>query len=45
MPALSQLEAAYQQYRDQPDFQQELQHLLRDYAGVDPEHSYLKDIS
>lgn len=33
MPALSQLEAAYQQYRNDPAFQQELQHLLRDYVG------------
>jgi len=33
MPALSQLEAAYQQYRNQPAFQQELQNLLRDYVG------------
>ena len=33
MPALSELEAAYQQYRSDPDFQQELQQLLRDYVG------------
>lgn len=33
MPALSELEAAYQQYRNDPDFQQELQQLLRDYVG------------
>lgn len=33
MPALSQLEAAYQQYRNDPAFQQELQHLLRNYVG------------
>ncbi len=33
MPALSQLEAAYQQYRNEPGFQQELQQLLRDYVG------------
>lgn len=33
MPALSQLEAAYQQYRNDPAFQEELQHLLRDYVG------------
>ncbi|AFZ12365.1 tryptophan synthase, beta chain [Crinalium epipsammum PCC 9333] len=33
MPALSELEAAFQQYRKDPDFQQELQQLLRDYVG------------
>jgi len=33
MPALSQLEAAYQQYRYDPAFQQELQQLLREYVG------------
>lgn len=33
MPALTQLEAAYQQYRQEPAFQQELQGLLRDYVG------------
>lgn len=33
MPALSQLEAAYQQYRQDPAFEQELQGLLRDYVG------------
>ena len=33
MPALSELEAAFEQYRNDPDFQQELQHLLRDYVG------------
>lgn len=33
MPALTQLEAAYQQYRNDPDFQQQLQQLLRDYVG------------
>ncbi len=33
MPALFELEAAYQQYRNDPDFQQELQGLLRDYVG------------
>ncbi len=33
MPALSQLETAYQQYRNDPGFQQELQQLLRDYVG------------
>ena len=33
MPALSELEAAYQQYRNDPAFQQELQQLLRDYVG------------
>ncbi len=33
MPALSELEASYWQYRDEPAFQQELQHLLRDYVG------------
>ncbi|WP_317105244.1 tryptophan synthase subunit beta [Chroococcidiopsis sp. SAG 2025] len=33
MPALSELEAAYQKYRHDPDFQQELQNLLRDYVG------------
>ena len=33
MPALAQLEAAYQQYRYAPAFQEELQQLLRDYVG------------
>lgn len=33
MPALSELEAAYQKYRHAPEFQQELQNLLRDYVG------------
>ncbi|OWY65500.1 tryptophan synthase subunit beta [Chroococcidiopsis cubana CCALA 043] len=33
MPALSELEAAYQKYRHDTDFQQELQNLLRDYVG------------
>lgn len=33
MPALSELETAYQQYRRDPSFQQELQNLLRDYVG------------
>ena len=33
MPALSELEAAFYQYRDEAGFQQELQGLLRDYVG------------
>ncbi|MFH7026783.1 MAG: tryptophan synthase subunit beta [Heteroscytonema crispum UTEX LB 1556] len=33
MPALSELEAAFYQYRDEPSFQAELQNLLRDYVG------------
>jgi tryptophan synthase beta chain len=33
MPALSELEAAFEQYRNDPGFQQELQQLLRDYVG------------
>jgi tryptophan synthase beta chain len=33
MPALSELEAAYAQYRNDPEFQQELQGLLHDYVG------------
>ncbi|MES1022093.1 tryptophan synthase subunit beta [Gloeocapsa sp. BRSZ] len=33
MPALTQLEAAYQQYRHDPEFIAELQELLRDYVG------------
>lgn len=33
MPALSELETAFQQYREEPGFQQELQALLRDYVG------------
>jgi tryptophan synthase beta chain len=33
MPALAELESAYQQYRHDPDFQAELQQLLRDYVG------------
>lgn len=33
MPALSELEQAYQQYRYDESFQQELQNLLKDYVG------------
>lgn len=33
MPALSELEAAFYQYRHDPTFQQEFQGLLRDYVG------------
>ena len=33
MPALSELETAYSQYKDDPDFLQELQGLLKDYVG------------
>ncbi|MEJ1932350.1 tryptophan synthase subunit beta [Nostoc sp. NIES-2111] len=33
MPALSELETAYQKYRDDAGFQTELQGLLRDYVG------------
>lgn len=33
MPALSELEQAYYQYRNEPSFQAELQDLLRDYVG------------
>jgi tryptophan synthase beta chain len=33
MPALAELETAYQQYRHEPGFQAELQGLLRDYVG------------
>lgn len=33
MPALSELEAAYAQYRNEANFQQELQQLLKDYVG------------
>jgi tryptophan synthase beta chain len=33
MPALTELEAAFYQYRDDPAFQQELDLLLRDYVG------------
>ncbi len=33
MPALAELEAAYSQYKDNAEFQQELQGLLRDYVG------------
>ncbi|MDB9510557.1 tryptophan synthase subunit beta [Kamptonema animale CS-326] len=33
MPALFELEAAFEQYRNDPDFQQELQQLLKDYVG------------
>jgi tryptophan synthase beta chain len=33
MPALAELETAYQQYRNDPDFLTELQQLLRDYVG------------
>lgn len=33
MPALAELETAYQQYRNESGFQAELQQLLRDYVG------------
>jgi len=33
MPALFELEQSFKQYRNHPDFQQELQQLLRDYVG------------
>lgn len=33
MPALTELEAAFHQYRQEPDFQQEFQALLKDYVG------------
>ncbi|WP_414576275.1 tryptophan synthase subunit beta [Anabaena sp. CCY 9402-a] len=33
MPALAELEVAYQQYRHDPGFQAELQQLLKDYVG------------
>jgi tryptophan synthase beta chain len=33
MPALAELETAFYEYRDQPEFQQELQGLMRDYVG------------
>lgn len=33
MPALTELEAAYQKYRQDPEFQAELGQLLRDYCG------------
>lgn len=33
MPALSELEAAYYQYNQDPEFQSQLQNLLRDYVG------------
>ncbi|MEA5569581.1 tryptophan synthase subunit beta [Calothrix sp. UHCC 0171] len=33
MPALAELEAAYQKYRNEAGFQAELQELLRDYVG------------
>ncbi len=33
MPALAELETAYQKYRNDPSFQAELQQLLRDYVG------------
>jgi tryptophan synthase beta chain len=33
MPALSELETAFYQYRNDPEFQQEFQGLLRDYVG------------
>ena len=33
MPALAELETAYYQYKDEPDFQAELQGLLKDYVG------------
>ena len=33
MPALAELELAYQQYRHHPSFQGELQQLLKDYVG------------
>ena len=33
MPALSELETAYAKYRNDPDFKQQLQQLLKDYVG------------
>ncbi|MGQ4648494.1 tryptophan synthase subunit beta [Lyngbya aestuarii] len=33
MPALRELELSFEQYRNHPDFQEELQQLLRDYVG------------
>ncbi|NJR22593.1 MAG: tryptophan synthase subunit beta [Richelia sp. CSU_2_1] len=33
MPALFELEAAFHQYRNEPEFQQQLQQLLKDYVG------------
>ncbi|MFM7439276.1 MAG: tryptophan synthase subunit beta, partial [Snowella sp.] len=33
MPALSELESAYNQYQSDTDFQQELNQLLKDYVG------------
>jgi tryptophan synthase beta chain len=33
MPALSELETAYDRYKNDPEFQQELQGLLKDYVG------------
>jgi tryptophan synthase beta chain len=33
MPALSELETAFEQYRSDPSFQEELQNLMRDYVG------------
>ncbi|PSF36250.1 tryptophan synthase subunit beta [Aphanothece hegewaldii CCALA 016] len=33
MPALAELEAAYNQYKNEPEFQQELNQLLKDYVG------------
>ncbi|NMG19989.1 tryptophan synthase subunit beta [Brasilonema bromeliae SPC951] len=33
MPALSELETAYEQYRNEASFQEELQKLLKDYVG------------
>ena len=33
MPALAELETAYNKYRVDPDFQAELQGLLKDYVG------------
>ncbi|MGF1485496.1 MAG: tryptophan synthase subunit beta [Prochloraceae cyanobacterium] len=33
MPALGELETAYDRYKKDPDFQQELQQLLKDYVG------------
>jgi tryptophan synthase beta chain len=33
MPALSELEAAFEKYRNAPSFQSELQNLMRDYVG------------
>ncbi|WP_069791536.1 tryptophan synthase subunit beta [Cyanobacterium sp. IPPAS B-1200] len=33
MPALSELETAYNQYKNDPDFNQELNQLLKDYVG------------